>query len=960
LGTLNIGLLGPPAIEVSSGALAVDTRKAVAILARLAVAGPQRRDALAAMLWPESDSSRSRGALRRTVSVLKQAVNENALEIGRAEIRLLPEAYTCDLDEFRELTARTASHHDHPADVCDECVSSLERAVSLHRGDFLEGFALRDSPEFDDWQFAQAEELRRELAGVLDRLVNALAHRGEFDVATEHARSRLTLDPLHEPTHRRLMLLHAWAGGREDAIRQYRSCVAVLDAELDVSPLEQTNDLYEAIVAGRIPPSPTGGQVVPDDVTPAGGEAVDLAPGGPSQAPLVGRSAEIAILIETYGGISADGALIVVEGEAGIGKTRLLEEFARTTGDATVTVRCYPGEETLAYAPIADALRTITVDRGEQSASKAWLREVSRLVPELHDRDPDIGTPPPLESPEATRRFFEGVRQTINSICLADRPALLVIEDLQWADSASLDAVIYLAHRLKGMALCLALSWRTEEIDRDHHLRRLLGELHQGDDAAAHLLLPRLTPDDIAELAHAFGVDDTASAQRLFAETEGLPLFAVEYLQAMGSGHLDDDVWGVPVSARDLVLQRLAGLSDTGRQVLTTAAVIGRSFDLDTLLHASGRSEEETVEALEELLASGFVNEIVERGHPRYDFQHQRMRDVVYEEASIARRRLLHGRAADAIGRRSRTGETPRPHAVVAQHLRLAGREIDAAREFVLAGEESRTLSAHADAVAHYRAALALDQSEAGELHEVIADLLTLLGDYPAALSAYEAAAAHSRSKVDVARCEHKIAQVHERRGDWEAVAAHVHSALATLPDGADEGLRARLEVESSLTSHRRGETEEARRRAERGLALAEGAGDALAAAQALNILGMIRRLNGDVPGAIDHLERSVEIARSTDDPTPAIAALNNLALAKADLGEHAAALEVAKTALAQCRQQGDRHREAAILNNLADLLRAAGQDDEAMEHLKQAVRIFAEIGEAEQHEPEIWKLVDW
>jgi DNA-binding SARP family transcriptional activator/tetratricopeptide (TPR) repeat protein len=965
---VEIRLLGPPQVEIAGVPLEVDTRKAIAIIARLALEGPQRRETLAALLWPESDRVRARGALRRTLSALKARIHGSVLAIGRDEVHLEPGAYVCDVDRFRRLVVRAREHHGPATTLCERCTDDLSDAVALHRDDLLAGFSLRGSPDFDDWQLLQVEALHAELAAALDPLINALAHRGDLIAAEQQARRRLKIDPLHEPTHRRLMLIDAWAGRREDAVRQYRQCVTVLENELGVPPLEETTNLYQSILTGRAPAQPSAVRNGQAPVRSLGSIRTKTAVRPPESGlplPLVGRDHQLGQLMAVHEGSGDHGCLVVVEGEAGIGKSRLLDEFGmqvRRTGSKVVTVRCYRGQETLPYAPIADALRTVGLDDDLLAVVRPWLSEVTRLVPELLQRGGSPAPTAPLASAEADRRFFEGVRQILIAAAPPGRPVLLVIEDMQWVDAASQDVVTYLAHRLEGVRLQLALSWRSEAVGRDHPVRRLLND-PRTTTRTTQVVLGRLTSDQVIELAEAFGVHGDAAGKRLFRETDGLPLFTVEYLRARGNGVADDANWTVPASVHDLLSQRLGQLSETARQVLTTAAVLGRSFDLVTLLHASGRAAEETIDALEELLAADIVAEVVAepgRSGATYDFRHHATRSVVYEDASIARRRLLHARAAESLRRRGRASDTPVPLPVVAEHLRLAGEDRDAARMFALAGDGSRKLLAHADAVEHYRAALALGHPHTARLHEAIGELLTPLGDYRGALNSFEVAAAHGTTADELARIEQHIATVHERLGNWSAAEAHVEAALAILTTEGDTVLRAKLEATASLTAYRRGDVADARERAERSLRLAEARSAMVAAAHAHNILGIICRSEGAPEQAVVHLRRSLELADEAEDLGPRVAALNNLALALADRGELPAALELSKTALGLCRTHGDRHHEAAILNNLADLLRAVGQDEEAMRHVKEAVKIFAAVGEPDHLEPEIWKLVDW
>ena len=304
--------------------------------------------------------------------------------------------------------------------------------------------------------------------------------------------------------------------------------------------------------------------------------------------------------------------------------------------------------------------------------------------------------------------------------------------------------------------------------------------------------------------------------------------------------------------------------------------------------------------------------------------------------------------------RRDRSGASA---GAIAQHLRAAGREAEAAEWFRLAGDHARNLYANAEALAHFREALGLGHEDPGALHEEIGDLLTLAGDYAGALDSYEAAAALAPADR-LASIEHRTGLVHLRRGEWELAESSFVEALAALPEGAT-ALEARLLADRSLTSHRRGGGE-AQALAERALELADAAGDRRAQAQAHNILGILASGRGEHAEARAQLERSLALASEEHDPSARAAALNNLALALRAEGELERALELTEEALALCAAVGDRHREAALANNLADLLNASGRREEAMEHLKSAVAIFAEIGEGGPSEPEIWKLVEW
>ena len=195
---LTICFLGAPGIERDGAPVAVDTRKATALLAYLAVTGREHgREALAALLWPEYDDEHARAALRRTLSTLRGAVGDACLAVDRETVGLIPAAGAwVDVIEFRRRLAICRTHGHPAADVCPACLAPLAEAAALYRGDFLAGFILRDSADFDDWQFVQAEVLRGELAGALERLARGYAGQGDFVSALAAARRWLVLDPI--------------------------------------------------------------------------------------------------------------------------------------------------------------------------------------------------------------------------------------------------------------------------------------------------------------------------------------------------------------------------------------------------------------------------------------------------------------------------------------------------------------------------------------------------------------------------------------------------------------------------------------------------------------------------------------------------------------------------------------------------------------------------------------------
>ena len=239
---LRLLLLGPPCLERDGELIRLETRKATALLAYLAVTGRSyRRENLAYLLWPDSERSKALTSLRYSIWTIKKSLGEKLLTTGRDNIALAEgENLWVDVTHFKEELARIEADDTPIADR----IPSLQEIVELYRDDFLAGFGLPDSPAFDEWQFFETENLRRAFAGALEQLVNACAEIGEYEPAIGFARRWLSLDPLQEPIHRRLMKLYALAGDRSAAQLQNELCAKLLDDELGDQPENENRQIY--------------------------------------------------------------------------------------------------------------------------------------------------------------------------------------------------------------------------------------------------------------------------------------------------------------------------------------------------------------------------------------------------------------------------------------------------------------------------------------------------------------------------------------------------------------------------------------------------------------------------------------------------------------------------------------------------------------------------------------------
>lgn len=947
---LTLRMFGPPRAERDGSPVRFETRKAMALLSYLALSdGPISRDALIGLLWPDFDQAHAQGDLRRALSSLRKALGEEVIESTRQIIALNKGLVTIDVQQFR-------NDIKHAQMLSEEArLSQLEEAVSLWRGEFMADFIVRDSGDFEDWQLRTAEHLRRELSTALYEIVHGYEAKGNISAAIPHARRLLELDLLNEDAHRLLMRLYAQAGRRTDALKQYQNCEQILAAELGVQPLEETAALFAAIKDGASYRT----TLQPASLKPA--THLPL----PSQAlpklPFIGREREWAMILGAQQTWHAQGYWIAIEGEPGIGKTRLLNEFA-DQNQARLILRAYSyeGESGFAYEPVIQVLRQAVqsseMERRLKQLPTHWLTELARLLPELSPSTQQLAV-----DEGAKARLFEAIRQAFIALH-TDQGLGLIFDDLHWADTSTIEVLNYLVRRLNGTGLVLLTAWRDEANENTRLLRRTLAEA-QRTGHSIHLVLKRLSSAQVSQLCQHLGGDSATYERKLFQESEGIPLLLEEYVRALElTPAQSDGQWPLPDTVRGLLQSRVGALGQVNLQVAQTAAAVGRTFTHQLIQRTSGRNDEEVAHALESLTLRGLIRALSEGvvGSPTYAFSHEKLREFIYVDTHIARRQLLHQRIAltlvDGL-KGNRIGESS---ANIARHFELAGNISDAAVHYADAGEFAQNAFANAEALAHYRSALRLGYAQPAHLHHAIADLLTLRGDFEQALEAYHTAAGLSQDRHEQATIAQALANVLARLGDWAQAETHFQTALQ-MSDS--QQMKSSVLADWSRTVHAQADDIRAYDLAQRALALAKDSKDARALARAHNVLGLLSRSQNQFAQARTHFEESLAMARQMGDVVVQTAVTNNLALAYRDQNEITAALRLTEEALRLCEAYGDRHREAALRSNLADLFNDQGDVAAAMAQLQQSAVIFAEIGlnaSTQQFQPEVWKLTEW
>ena len=332
---------------------------------------------------------------------------------------------------------------------------AVERAMTLYAGDLLEGLAVNE-PSFEEWLVAERERLRELARGALTTLLSAQTRAALLEPAVQTALRLLALDPLEEAGHRSLMRLYARQGRRGAALRQYQVCVDALHRELGVEPEAETRQVYQEILqrgqAGPAEPS------VPVPVARARPRPRRVRPGGPlPEVPLVGRETELAWLAEALGAAwQGEARMVLVVGEAGIGKSRLVAELAAeaTRRDGRILLAgCHETEQSLPFRPWVDALRdghALADPDLLAGLGAVWQAELTRLFPELG------GPAPPIPTTAADHvRLFEAVAELTGRLA-AQRPLLVALEDLHWADEMALRLLAFLAGACAAGRCC---SW---------------------------------------------------------------------------------------------------------------------------------------------------------------------------------------------------------------------------------------------------------------------------------------------------------------------------------------------------------------------------------------------------------------------------------------------------------------------------------------------------------------------
>ncbi len=959
---LQVSMLGPPEVRWGGRALPIPRRQARALLYRLAARlQPVPREQLCFLFWPDIPESIAHRHLSHLLTHLRRALPiPESLLVTEENVALDASRVWSDVAAFERLCTTLTLTPPAPLSLSQSWErergvqggvgEGLQQAIALYRGPFLAGFFLPESAEFETWAGQERRACEELYLTALIALIEERSDRGEYDAAVAYARRYLETDDLAEDVHRRLIQLYTATGDRSAALRQFEHCVAVLERELGVSPLPETRAAYQAALEGR--PYPPQRPIV----TPIWATLPGL------RVPLVGRQEALARLRQLYAdACRARGSVTLISGEAGIGKSRLMQEFATGLTDRALVLAgaSYPGEQTAPYQPIVQALRTILSKGTEEprrrgddfssasllprSLAQIWLAEAVRLLPELCDIYPDLPPPLPAEPDEARSRLFEALCQIVLGLATSPplphplspspigrggegvrSPLLLCLDDLHWADSATLDWLAYLGRQLRNQAVLVIGTYRSEEAeavaDLRHNLARLgiLSELKLTglDVAAVHQLLLCSFSLPRWERKKEGGEGAVALVARLQAITGGNPFFLLELLKTWletgrPAGSLDSlEHLPLPDTVREAIEARLRRLSPRARQILEAGAILGQTFSLDEVRLTAGRRELEAIDGLDELVA----RQLLVEEPPAYRFHHELTQRAVEASLSPMRRQLLHRRAGRTLEQLA-----SEQVAAMAHHFDVCGEVKKALYYYGLAAQQAEALFAWREAEEHQSRMLALLERLDPECRQ------------PDCLA--------QRGQVLVARANQRYLQgrLAERDADL--------TALADLAQaGGVETLRLQALVEWTRYLNLDAQYEKAIARAEEGLAVAERVNDLAARCHLLNQIGFARYFLGQPQPALVALEAALALAPETDREIRRHI-MHTLGYVYFHLGDYARSLACYEAAYTDHQAVGDYNGMAWGSFDIGAVHLEMGHFAEAQHYLDEGLALARRIG---------------
>jgi DNA-binding SARP family transcriptional activator len=911
---LGVYLFGQPYVEWAGNPLHIPRRQARALLYRLAIRPKAiSRDHLCFLLWPDIPETSARRKLTILLTHLRRSLPEPEIVLTSGDlIQLNPDRVWSDTARFESLKSRAEFHH---------LTGTLQQIVDLYRGNFLTGFSMPGSPEYEHWAAQETHTFERRFLDALEALIDAYTAEQKYQKAIAQALRYLERDELEEGVHRRLINLYAQTGNRVGAQKQFERCIAILERELGVSPLPETEDAYRAALEGSSMKS--------DSRVPVS----TLERLSTFEVPLMGREEVMQAMDQVFvRACKGSGGVILISGEPGIGKSRLMHTFSsRHQAQAFSLIGgANPGIQSIPYYPITQAIRTaFEVGPPALSVDLTWLSEASRLLPELGDMVPDLPPPMPLDSVEASPHLFEAL-QRLTMDLIPDKGALIIcFDDLHWADGLTLEWLEYMGPWIRSNRLFVIGTYLEGERHALHALRHNLdrqGLLEEID-------LPGLDIDGIHQILQhvcAGGTNNTLLTQRLKDVTGGNPFFLVEtligFLEVGYPLEKISDVENLPLpeTLRKAVRARLNHLTPMSRQVLEAGAVLGGTFNFEIVRETAGRGAMATVESLDELVTRRLLVDM----NTGYRFNHELIQSIIYRDLSYWRRRLLHQRA----------GETLEKHhsvdwVTLARHFEQAESYGKAGKYTLQVGKSTKGIFAYKEAHQHFNHALDLLEREMALIEEP------------------EAITENRRLRIQALA---ERGWVFRLLGDMEGYEKDLKEEVRLAAQLGDSGTLAHLRWREAFLHRWFCRYPQAFKAADEGVRLSQEIGDTCLEAKCLREAGMVRRVTGDLKQARRDLERAFRLFEEVEDVVFQIHSLSNLSTLHNILGEHQRAMELGRKSLALSNRPEMYYQRRLPLGDIGAAAIGLGDWEMARSYLNESLSIARQITDRTQ---EIWCL---
>ena len=937
---LRIHLLGPFQAESDGTPLRLPPRsKVTSLWAYLLLHSEDDlpRTTVAFSLWPDEPEPRARSNLRRDLHRLQSLLPSAPavhpwLLLGGERLRWNPDAPVwVDTREFDRLSASD---------------SSLGAAVDLYGGDLLEGI-------YEDWVLGERERYHVRYLAALSRVALLKRESGDLDHAVDYARRLLNLEPLREDLLRFLMTLRYQAGDRAGALQEFDRFVRTLGRELRAEPMPETVALQRAIDANApLPALPSPPPMVSDEVS-------GLPSPTPTRLPFVGRAVELAQLTTRWARAArGQGGIVFVSGESGIGKSRLVSEaafLAERQGGRVLYGTTAPSEPH-PYEVVSAVLRRALPYLGDLPLKDVTWSSLGLILPELRSLRPSLPTPAALDPARERQRLFQAVLDVIEALARV-RPLMLILEDLHWAGSSTVDLLGFLALHLAGRPVLAVATYREEQVGRAHPLRGLRRDLLRSR-LAQQISLRRLALPDVEDLIGHLAVesyDASTLARELFGESEGLPLFLAERLSAVtetsGAGSASWPVEllrrEIPRSVEDAILARLDRLPPGAQSVVELASVVGLSLDAELLRELSGWPQRDVADALQVLVDRQILREAGPSGFD-FTFDHHLIQEAAYQRMSDAARRRRHARLARVVEELYPQEKSQRA-AVLAHHFDLGGETDRAAGYFLLAAQ--RALSLFADEEGAQLADSGLKRSEDPTVRWGLLGLLETIvarrGDRPRQSEILEEMEAMASRMGPQEACDVLLRQIHRHRalGEREPEARRIEEMEAQAEAAGLTIWTARSLLARALLLTSKGEYESARSLAETARDRFASRADGPGQVESLCALAEVSILQGNVASVPGIVQEALRLATTEANQSLVVHCLRAASAAAFARQEFEASISLGSQMEDLCRRIGDLEGEADALTRLGSARARLFLVDEARRHYAEAARLYRLLG---------------